>query len=71
MQLFYAYIAGLVILFLAIVANGIATKLKITTWYDLLTKKQKPTSMSILWLYIVYPLILGLPVLFILLIDNF
>lgn len=69
MQLFYAYIAGLVILFLAILANAIANKLGLTTWYDLLTKKQKPTTLSILWLYIVYPLILGLPVLFILLID--
>lgn len=70
MQLFYAYITGLVILLLAIVANGIANKLELTTWYDLLTKKQKPTALSILWLYIIYPLILGLPVLFILLIDK-
>lgn len=69
MQLFYAYIAGLIILFLAIIANAVANKLELTTWYDLLTKKQKPTTLSIMWLYIVYPLILGLPVLFILLID--
>ena len=46
MQLFYAYIAGLIILFLAIIANAVANKLELTTWYDLLTKKQKPFQMT-------------------------
>jgi hypothetical protein len=62
------YIIGLTILIIAILANAIAVKLEIKTWYDfinLLTNDGSNTfaQLSIidyLWLFIGYPFILGL-----------
>lgn len=62
------YIIGLVILIIAILANGIALKLDIKTWYDFFnlikiegTKAfNHLTIIDYLWLFIGYPFILGL-----------
>jgi hypothetical protein len=61
MQILKAFIAGVAILIGAIVINGFAMHFKITTWYDYLKskKKKKLNLLSILFLFIIYPLLLG------------
>ena len=60
------YIIGLAILSIAIVLNGLATKLGILSWYDylkLLFDKSNNTVVRWIdygWLYIFYPFLLGL-----------
>lgn len=59
------YFIGLGILITAILANALAGKLGLKSWYDVLTTlgaAQKPTlhSLDVLWLIVVYPLTLGL-----------
>ena len=53
-------IIGYVVLVFAIAANGIAKKIKVTTWYDFLSFKKRPSLLHMFWLFLVYPLILGL-----------
>jgi hypothetical protein len=61
------YFIGLFILITAIIANVIAAKLQLKSWYALLDGLANSSSLSdlltlkdILWLFILYPLILGL-----------
>lgn len=61
------YIIGLSILLVAIIANFIAAKLGLMSWYDflnLLTAKGTATFKEVrffdyLWLFIIYPMALG------------
>ena len=60
---------GLMILIIAILANFLATQLGLKTWYDFLNQWGKGDALSLkdgLWLFVLYPLILG----FSLLIGN-
>jgi hypothetical protein len=61
------YFIGLFILITAIIANVIAAKLQLKSWYALLDGLTNSSSLSdlltlkdSLWLFILYPLILGL-----------
>ena len=62
------YVIGVCILIIAIIANGIAIKLGLKTWYDflgLLTENGFAVfkSLSLLdyvWLFVLYPLCLGI-----------
>jgi len=61
------YFVGLFILFGAIVANVIAAKLHLKSWYDLLIGLTETRSYwnqlwvkNLLWLLIIYPFLLGL-----------
>lgn len=61
------YFIGLFILITAIIANVIAAKLQLKSWYALLDGLANSSSLSdlltlkdIIWLFILYPLILGL-----------
>lgn len=61
------YFIGLFILITAIIANVIAAKLKLKSWYALLDGLANSSTLSdlltlkdSLWLFILYPLILGL-----------
>ncbi len=61
------YTIGIFILIIAIVANAIALKLNITTWYDFINAITKNGNsvfdtlpiIDYLWLFIGYPLVLG------------
>ncbi|MAJ83137.1 MAG: hypothetical protein CMC16_02495 [Flavobacteriaceae bacterium] len=58
------YIIGVLILIIAILSNFIVSKLGVATWYDFLNNiaKNEPNNYSIidyLWLFILYPLVLG------------
>jgi len=62
------YIIGIAILVIAIVANGLIVKLGLRSWYDfidILSKNgtsalSKISVIEYLWLFIGYPLVLGL-----------
>jgi hypothetical protein len=62
------YIIGIAILIIAILANGLVLKLGITSWYDFINRLsdnglsafKKITIIDYLWLFIGYPLVLGL-----------
>ena len=58
------YIIVVLILIIAILSNFIVSKLGVATWYDFLNNiaKNEPNNYSIidyLWLFILYPLVLG------------
>ena len=57
------YFIGLVILTVAIFANFTVAKLGLKTWYDFLNSIGNGSSLKLLdylWLFAIYPLILGL-----------
>ena len=53
------YFAGLIVLVGAIAVNALAKLLKLPSWYDFLSNP-KVSAVSLLWLFIIYPLLLGL-----------
>lgn len=64
------YIIGVAILIIAIIMNMLAIKLNIETWYSFTSKISEKgladsfkeiNFFSIIYLFIIYPLILGLP----------
>lgn len=67
-------LTGFSILITAIILNVLANILKITTWYDLLnnitkhgiTALKQESIISIIFLFIIYPFVLGLTAYFIL-----
>ncbi len=60
MEVLKTFILGWIILVGAIGLNAVASRLGLTSWYDLLThKKTLPHPASLLWLILVYPLGLG------------
>ncbi len=52
-------IIGYLILIIAIVLNVLAKKINIKTWYDFLEDPKNTNFISYLWLFILYPLLLG------------
>jgi len=62
------YLIGIIILFTAILLNGVINKLGVLGWYDfinlLVDKETAPVRkvriIDILWLFIAYPFLLGL-----------
>ena len=65
------YFIGLFILITAIIANFLAVKLQLKSWYDLLNGLANSKSYcelitfkDSLWLFLVYPLVLGLGAVF-------
>jgi uncharacterized protein YneF (UPF0154 family) len=59
------YIIGVSILLVAIICNFIVSKIGIASWYDFLENiaKNEPNNFSLidyLWLFLLYPLCLGL-----------
>ena len=62
MELIKLYVMGLMILIIAILANFLATQLSLKTWYDFLNQWGNGDALSLkdgLWLFVLYPLILG------------
>tara|TARA_B100000902_G_C27307863_1_gene916609 strand:- start:634 stop:858 length:225 start_codon:yes stop_codon:yes gene_type:complete len=61
------YFIGVIILISAILANIIASKIGLKTWYDFLNTINNGTSLStfdFIWLFVFYPFTLGLSVKF-------
>ena len=59
------YVIGISILIVAIIANFIAKIIGISTWYDFLNSFTDTTTSNFkfidyLWLFFIYPIILGL-----------
>ena len=62
MELIKLYFVGLIILIVAIMANYLATQLGLKTWYDFINQLGNANALNFkdgLWLFVVYPLILG------------
>lgn len=62
MELIKLYVMGFVILISAILANFLATQLGLKTWYDFLNQWGNESAINFkdgLWLFVLYPLILG------------
>ncbi len=61
------YFIGIIVLFVAILANVLAGVLGVMSWYDAITSLQKNGWSSLkkwswkdyLWLFLLYPMILG------------
>lgn len=55
-----SFVRGLIVLFVAIIVNLIASYIGITTWYEILTKWKLPDSVDgYIFVLVAYPLILG------------
>lgn len=54
------FIIGIAILVTAIVLNIIAKLLNVSTWYDFIQNKTLNNPLEIIWLFIIYPFVLGL-----------
>ena len=70
------YLIGISILIVAIIANFSAKIIGISTWYDFLNSFTNPTTSNFkfidyLWLFLIYPIILGLGYFFGEMISNF
>lgn len=70
------YVIGISILIVAIIANFIAKIIGISTWYDFLNSFTDTTTSNFkfidyLWLFFIYPIILGLGYFLGELISNF
>jgi hypothetical protein len=59
MQLFIIFIIGTIILIGAILLNLLAGLLGFTTWYEFIRQPSAASVVSLLWLFVVYPLALG------------
>ena len=59
------YIIGITILLVVILANGVAKYFGVLTWYDFIKSFSEESSKNFsilnhLWLFIIYPFLLGL-----------
>lgn len=70
MLLVQIYLIGVVILVTAILLNAVATKLRIMTWYGFVKKPTSARPLDYLWLFLLYPGLLGAAVYGILIILN-
>ncbi|MGM0439157.1 MAG: DUF7672 family protein [Patescibacteria group bacterium] len=70
MKLLKIFLIGVWVLILALVANFLAMRFGINTWYgfvnnisdyNLVTAITHQTSLDIIFLFLIYPLILGIP----------
>ena len=53
------FVAGYIILVIALIINILAAKAGLGTWYDVIKAPKTTSVMSILWLVWLYPLTLG------------
>ena len=60
--LFYGYL----LLIAAILLNYLASILKLKGWYDFLKNPKRTSLLSYVWLFIVYPFLLGATIYFVL-----
>jgi len=59
MKILYIFLLGIGILLGAIILNLIASIIGLTTWYDFLKNPGKANIISYVWLFVFYPLGLG------------
>ena len=64
LEFFKYFFYGWIILIIAIFVNFIAKKINLITWYDFLILKKSLGVLDIFFMFIIYPLILGIIVYF-------
>jgi hypothetical protein len=57
-----ALLYGYILLLSAIILNFLASKLKVKSWYDFIKKPKQTSVISYIWLFLIYPLSLGLAI---------
>ena len=70
MKIIYIFLVGIIILLGAIILNALAPRLGLLTWYEFLKNPSQADTLSYLWLFILYPLGLGMIAYFITRIFN-
>lgn len=60
MKILFIFLLGIGILVGAIVLNYLASLLGLISWYEFLKDPKKAEFFSYIWLFIIYPLSLGL-----------
>lgn len=59
MKIVIIFLVGLAILVAALLLNFIANKLGILTWYDFVSSPSKARFIDYIWLFVLYPFLLG------------
>lgn len=59
MKLLIVFLLGVSILLGAIALNWAASKFGLSTWYDFVKKPSDTSAISLVWLFVIYPLALG------------
>ena len=59
MMLITIYFIGVAILVTAILLNAVASKVRIVTWYDFVKKPSSAHWFDYIWLFVLYPALLG------------
>lgn len=59
-KLIFIFIVGVGVLVAAIALNVLAQRLGLITWYDFVDNPNGASAISYLWLFFVYPLVLGI-----------
>lgn len=59
-KLLHIFLVGAIILIAALLLNAVAQKLGLKTWYDFVNAPAGTNAISYIWLFIVYPFLLGL-----------
>ena len=60
MKIAYIFILGIAILIGAIILNALVARVGLLSWYDFLKNPSKANLLSYAWLFIFYPLGLGI-----------
>ena len=59
MMLITIYFIGVAILVTAILLNAVVSKIRIVTWYDFVKKPSSAHWFDYIWLFVLYPALLG------------
>lgn len=70
MKILYIFLLGACVLLGAIILNLVANFIGLTTWYEFLKNPSKTNTISYIWLFIFYPLGLGLIAYFVIKLLN-
>lgn len=60
MNIVHVFIIGIAILVGALLLNALASWLNLSTWYDFIKSRENTTTLSYIWLFVIYPFLLGL-----------
>lgn len=59
MKIIYIFLLGIIILVGAIILNILASQFDLLSWFEFLKNPDKAGTLSYIWLFILYPLGLG------------
>lgn len=60
MHIIFIFLAGAVILVGAIIVNAIGSVLGLPSWYTFLQNPKSASTIGLIWLFLLYPFLLGI-----------